>query len=429
MVGGIQVRGFSRPKGLWTGGACAKSGEPSRTDISESITVIVFKVAAWFGASIRTPSAYPNFHFTPGTNPIKKPIKETKIVVIGGGSGTSAVLRGLKRHTSRLTAVVTMFDSGGSSGLLQKEFGYPPLGDLRQCLLGLSEDHETAGLLREALGFRFSQESSLNGHSLGNLWLAALTDLGSDLEQAVNEMAGQLRITGQVIPVSLERADLCAELGDGSIIRGESPIDLRGKRCPRIRRVFLDPAVPANPRAIQAIFAADAVVLGPGDLYTSVIPNLLAGGIAQALAATRATRIYVCNLMTKLGETDDFKASDFVREIIHYMSGPCLDWALINARPVPEEVQQAYQREVAKPVEGDLEEVQRHVPGVFATGLGNGQVPLQHDPEQIAEAVLSIAGMGRVPKTFTNRNGHRSDLEVPELPTSLNQSPKSKQLQ
>lgn len=345
-------------------------------------------------------------------------------MVIGGGSGSSAVLRGLKRHTSQLTAVVTMFDSGGSSGRLHEEFGYPPLGDLRQCLLGLSEDHESTGLLREALGFRFSQESSLNGHSLGNLWLAALTTLSAGLEQAVDGMAGLLRIAGQVIPVALEQADLCAELGDSSVIRGESRIDQRGKRCPRIRRVFLDPAIPANPRAVQAILAADAVVLGPGDLYTSVIPNLLAGGISQALATTRATRIYVCNLMTKLGETDDFKASDFVREIVHYMSGLSLDWALINTRPVPKEVQWAYRGEVANPVEVDLEEVRRHVPGTFATSLANGQVPLQHDPERIAEAILSIVGMGRVPRVFTEGNGLLSEIAVPGLPASKSQPPK-----
>ncbi len=353
----------------------------------------------------------------------KKIIQEPKIVVIGGGSGSSAVLQGLKSHTARLTAVVTMFDSGGSSGLLQAEFGYPPLGDLRQCLLGLSEDNETTRPLREALGFRFRQESSLNGHSLGNLLLAALTTLGTNLEQGIDEMARLLRITGQVIPVALERADLCAELRDGSIIRGESNIDLRRECCPRIQRVFLDPAVRANPKAIEAILDADAVVLGPGDLYTSIIPNLLAEGISQALAATRATRIYVCNLMTKLGETDNFKASDFVGEIINYMNGSNLDWALINTRPIPEAVLGAYLGEGALTVETDLEKVQSQAAGVFATCLANNQVPLKHEPERIAEAVLSMAGLGRNRKVQVGSNGHGTQTSVPD-PLVLYQVPR-----
>ncbi|MFQ6030449.1 MAG: uridine diphosphate-N-acetylglucosamine-binding protein YvcK [Dehalococcoidia bacterium] len=261
--------------------------------------------------------------------------KDLKVVVIGGGTGSSAVLRGLKKYTSEVSAVVTMFDSGGSSGLLQSEFGYPPMGDLRQCLLGLSEDNETTRALRELLGFRFQQESSLNGHSLGNLLLAALTTIGHDLEQAIEEMSRLLRIHGQVIPVSLEWADLCAELKDGETLRGESSIDLRGQSSPHIDRVFLDPQVKANPQAVKAIRQADLVILGPGDLYTSVIPNLLAEGIREALAETKATRVYVCNLMTKLGETDDFKSSDFVREMNRYLAANSLDWALINAREVP----------------------------------------------------------------------------------------------
>jgi len=334
--------------------------------------------------------------------------EELKIVVIGGGSGSSAVLRGLKHRTSKLSAVVTMFDSGGSSGLLQAEFGYPPLGDLRQCMLGLSEDSESNRSLRELLDFRFQPESSLNGHSLGNLLLAALTTLGKDLELAIEEMSRLLHITGQVIPVALERADLCAELDNGDLVIGESNIDLRGKSHPRIKRVFLEPSVIASPKAIDAILESDVVVLGPGDLFTSIVPNLLAKGIPEALAQTRATRIYVCNLMTKLGETDDFKASDFVRQILRYLDGPNLDWALINTQEIPINVRQAYFAEGARPVACDVEAVRSQVPGVFVTHLGNNQVPLKHDHARIAESVLRIADMGRVPNPLINPNGHDS---------------------
>jgi uncharacterized cofD-like protein len=347
--------------------------------------------------------------------PSRSPAGELKIVVIGGGSGTSAVLRGLKHWTTQVSAVVTMFDSGGSSGLLQQEFGYPPLGDLRQCLLGLCEDNEANRSLRELLDFRFNRESSLNGHSLGNLLLAALTTLGKDLELAVDEMARLLRITGQVVPVSLERADLCAELEDGQLLRGESTIDLRGQREPRIKQVFLDPEVHANPKAVRAILEADVVVLGPGDLYTSIIPNLLVSGIPEALAATRATRVYVCNLMTKLGETDDYQASNFVEEMIHYLGSPCLDWVMVNSGKMPHEVKEAYRNEGASPVVVDLERVRSHVPGVFATHLGNNQVPLKHDSQRVAELVMRIADTGRIGTTHSQngQNGHNGHQDVP----------------
>ena len=328
-----------------------------------------------------------------------------KIVVIGGGNGSSVVLEGLKKQTSELTSVVTMFDSGGSSGLLQRDFGYPPLGDLRRCLLGLSEDGETTNALREAIGFRFRDDSSLNGHSLGNLMLAALTTIGDDLEQAVDEMGRLLRITGRVVPVSLERSELCAELDDGRILRGESNIDLRAEHSPGIGRVFLDPPVDANINAIEAILAADSVVLGPGDLYTSIIPNLLARGISQALRDTKATRIYVCNLMTKPGETDRFKASDFIREVNQYLEGPHLDWALVNNRPVSQAIRDVYHREGAYQVEANLELVRRYVPGVLATWLENGDLPLKHEPERVAEAVINIAHIGRTPSISTGANG------------------------
>lgn len=343
---------------------------------------------------------------------------ELKIVVIGGGSGSSAVLRGLKHRTSKLSAVVTMFDSGGSSGLLQAEFGYPPLGDLRQCLLGLSEDSESNRALRELLDFRFQQESSLKGHSLGNLLLAALTTIGKDLEPAIEEMSRLLRITGRVIPVALDRADLCAELYNGDVVIGESNIDLRRQRDPRIKHVFLNPSASASPRAIDAILEADVVVLGPGDLYTSIVPNLLAKGIPEALAQTQATRIYVCNLMTKLGETDDFKTSDFVRQIIQYLNGPNLDWALINTQEISKDIQEAYLAEGAHPVICDIETVRDQVPGVFVTHLGNNKVPLKHDQSRIADSVFRIAEMGRVQNSLSHGKDQYTPLASTQKSTA-----------
>ena len=283
--------------------------------------------------------------------------------------------------------------------------------------MGSTLDHESSRALRELLDFRFRRESSLKGHSLGNLLLAALTTIGEDLELAIDEMSRLLRISGHVIPVALKRADLCAELANGNLLRGESSIDLRGQRDPRIQRVFLDPAVDCNVKAVNAIMEADLVILGPGDLYTSIIPNLLVTGIPEALASTQAIRIYVCNLMTKLGETDDFRASDFVHEMMRYLGGSNLDWVLVNAQQVPAEVRHAYLAEGALPVVSDLAAVRKQVPGVFVGRLGNNQIPLKHDHTRIAEAALRIAEMGRVPKREIHPNGHRAPATVSHQPT------------
>ena len=314
-----------------------------------------------------------------------------RVVVIGGGSGSSATLSGLKAHRVDLTAIVTAFDSGGSSGILRREFGFPPLGDLRQCLVALSEDGRGTDSLRWASEFRFDAESSLNGHSLGNLLLAALTAFRNDVEGAIEEMSRMLKIRGQVIPVSLGHADLCAELDDGTVLREESKIDLRGADNPRIKRIFLSPVVPANPRAIAAIESADAIVMGPGDLYTSILPNLLVSGIPEAIRASSATKIYVCNLMTKRGETGGFRASDFLGEVTSYLGVNSLDWALMNNRPVPDEPRRRYFTEGAEPVEIDPSRVRKFTRHHMAVALTDREsVKMRHDPERLAEALLSV---------------------------------------
>jgi len=315
--------------------------------------------------------------------------EDPKVVVLGGGSGSSAVLQGLKRHTAQITAIVTMFDSGGSSGLLREEFGFPPFGDLRQCLMALSEEFGPAATLQSLLGFRFDEDSSLHGHNLGNLMLAALTSL-YDVEGAIDQLSRALRVRGRVAPVSLDPADLGAELEDGAFLRGEAVIDLRGSPRPRIARLFLDPAAKANPRAVQAILEADAVILGPGDLFTSIIPNLLVDGIPQALSRTPARLIYVCNLMTKPGETDDFTASDFLGALNCYLGDASIQWAIVNTAPVPRAIREVYARQGAFPVEADVERLARHGIKSRVGAFANGQIPLRHDPEPLAEVILSL---------------------------------------
>ncbi len=319
-----------------------------------------------------------------------------KIVAIGGGTGTSTILEGLKAHTPNLTAIVTMFDSGGSTGLLRREYGLPPFGDLRRCLLALGEVSEETASIRAALEYRFAGSSSLNGHSVGNLFMAALTSLSDDLEQCVEQLSRILRVRGNVLPVTLGHADLCAELADGRILHGEADIDQRAAPLPRIERVFLDGQVQANPRALHAIRDADAIVIGPGDLYTSILPVFLVDGMAEALTASPATRIFVCNLMTKRGETDGFRASDFVREFERYAGGARLDWAIVNTAIPRESIQAAYDEEGATVVEPDIERVGWSVNGVFSTSLATRDLPVRHDPGALAEAVIRIVRTGRV---------------------------------
>ncbi len=323
---------------------------------------------------------------------------DPRIVVIGGGSGSSHLLRGLKQYTANITAIVTMFDSGGSSGLLRHEFGYPPFGDLRQCLLALSRESEPAQSLEPVLDFRFEKESSLRGHNLGNLLLAALTSL-SGLEEAIERLSEVLQIQGQVLPVSLDQADLCAELQDRTVLKGETNIDLRGCSAPKIERVFLKPRAKANPHAVQAILDADAIVIGPGDLYTSVIPNLLVSDIPQALQQTSAPLIHVCNLMTKLGETDDFPASQFVCEINRYLEGRIVDWALVNTAPIPQEIQERYVIEGAKPVEADLDRLTQQEVKYLGSPFADNSTPVRHNSVMLAQAILSLLHYNRIIET------------------------------
>jgi uncharacterized cofD-like protein len=317
---------------------------------------------------------------------------EPRVVVIGGGSGASVLLRGLKRRTAAITAIVTMFDSGGSTGLLRKEFDLPALGDLRQCLVALADEQGSSDPIRSAVEFRFSRESSLNGHNVGNLMLAALT-LDGDVEAAIDEMSRMLNTRGRVVPVTLQKADLCAELEDGTVVRTESAIDLRGVSNPGIKRVFLDRQAEANPRAVTAVLEADAVVLGPGDLYTSIVPNLLAHGITEAIRKTPARIIYVCNLMTKRGETDEFRASDFAAQITRYLDGRKPDWVVVNTEPISAAAQRLYAAEGAHQVEVDRTDLDRFALNVYAGALAAEETTLRHDPDILAAAVLRLAGL------------------------------------
>lgn len=313
-----------------------------------------------------------------------------RVVIIGGGSGSSAALRGLKSHNTDLTAIVTMFDSGGSTGILREEFGYPALGDIRQCLVALSPTgNERIAALNNALGFRFDTGSSLQGHSVGNLVLAALTTVYNGVQGAIDELSTMMLLRGQVVPVTLDEAHLCARLVDGEVIRTESAIDLRGANGPGISEVFLDADVNANPRALEAIKTADAILLGPGDLYTSIVPNLLVEAISAAIRDTDAPVIYACNLMTKLGETAGYAASTFAKEIVRYIGGRKLDYLLVNSAEFSDEVLDVYSAEDASPVELDNGHAEKFADLILVEDLAYVDgLTIRHHSERLADIVM-----------------------------------------
>jgi uncharacterized cofD-like protein len=317
---------------------------------------------------------------------------EPNVVVIGGGTGIYAVLTGLRNYTANITAVVSMADNGGSSGRLRDEFGFLPPGDVRRCLVALASDDD-ALLLRRLFEYRFERGLGLNGHSFGNLLLTALTDILGATDRAIEEAGSLLRIRGRVLPVTLGDATLCARLADGHEIRGETDIDVRkAHHDVPIREVYLSPSAPANPAALEAIAAADLIVLGPGDLYTSVIPNLLVDGIADTLRRSSGRRVYVCNVMTKHGETDDFAASDFIREINRYLGGEdILDCAVLNYHEsLPRELYERYKREGAEPVSIDLGRCYESVRQLAIRPLTATGVLVRHDPARLAETLIDL---------------------------------------
>ena len=313
------------------------------------------------------------------------PDPRPKVVVIGGGTGCPAVLRGLRDQPVDLTAIVTTMDSGGSSGKLRQEFNVPALGDLRRALVALSDD-DALGALSE---YRFRGESSLDGHTLGNLTLLSLLLEHGSLEVAVERLGKLLGVGGTVLPVTSDCVNLCALLKDGQRLVGEASIDLRGHSPVGVERVYLsDPAV-ANPRAIEALHQADAIVLGPGDLYTSVIPNLLVDGLPDAILASDARRIFIGNLVTKPGETEGYKLSDFLNEVLRYsgLSGGLHAVIVDNGHDTGNP--KAGELFAGNPlVETDDEACQTLVGRVMRRDVAMADSPWLHDPVHAATAIM-----------------------------------------
>ena len=317
------------------------------------------------------------------------------VSVIGGGTGSFHVLSGLRGCDVSVQSIVSMMDSGGDSGELRDAFGVLPPGDLRRCVVALSEESE---LLRDLFAFRFD-EPPLRGRNFGNLFILALTRaLGSE-EQAIVAIAKILKIRGQVLPVTWDHVHLCAELVNGDILRGEASIDGRGhpglphrvgEPLVPIRRVFLAPEATANPNALAAIARSDIIVYAPGDMFTSTIPNLLVKGVSTAIGESRAPLIYLVNLMTKHGETDGWTASRHVKEIAEY-GGRVPDTLLIHEGDVPPELLDRYESESAGRVVVDVDQLRDL--GVTTMRFANIMSTtsfVRHDPERTAKALMQL---------------------------------------
>ncbi|WP_046174357.1 gluconeogenesis factor YvcK family protein [Domibacillus indicus] len=311
---------------------------------------------------------------------------QPKVVIIGGGTGLSVLLRGLKRHPIDLTAIVTVADDGGSSGRLRTELNIPPPGDIRNVLAALSD---VEPLLESLFQHRFSTNNELSGHALGNLMIAALSSITGDFGHAVQEMSKVLNVRGKVLPAANQSVILHAEMEDGTIVSGESKIPYSGKK---IRRVFLTPGkIEPLPETIRSIREADMIILGPGSLYTSILPNLLVPGIGEEVCISSAKKVYICNLMTQAGETLDFTASDHVRAIYDHMKCAFMDTILVNKEPVPADIQELYKEEMAKPVIYDVDKLKElGLDAIFDDILTFENSTIRHNTAKVAEILVRL---------------------------------------
>lgn len=317
-----------------------------------------------------------------------------KIVAIGGGHGLSHLLLGLKEYTSNITAIVTVADSGGSSGRLREEFNIVAPGDIRNCLVALAD---APALMGKLFQFRFSKESQLQGHNFGNLFLTAMVQLtNGDFEQAVKECSKVLAIRGKVVPATVSNVHLIAEYMDGTRTEGEAKIP---KANAKIKRLYLTPedSEPTG-EALEAIANADIIVLGPGSLYTSIIPNLIIKGMSEAIAKASAFKIYVCNVMTQQGESDEFSASDHVKAIVAHANINVVDACIVNNAVAPPDALGRYEHEHSFPVKADSEKIKDMGYRVVATDLLSVTDYVRHDSAKLTKALIKLIETHRVIK-------------------------------
>ena len=312
---------------------------------------------------------------------------EAKVVVIGGGTGLSTMLRGLKQYTSHITAIVTVGDDGGGSGKLREDLGMLPPGDIRNCILALAD---TEPLMEDLLQYRFT-EGSLKGQCFGNLFLAAMAGISENFEDAVQKMSSVLAVKGKVLPVTLDDMKLIAELENGEIIEGESKIPSEViVRNTRIKKIAIKP-IDAKPleEAIKAINNADVIIMGPGSLYTSIIPNLLVKGIPEAICKSPAKKVYISNVMTQPGETDGFKVSNHLKVLMDYGVAENIDYVIANNGIIPPDIKEKYAKENAELVVLDYENISNvNVNVIEADLIKITKRYVKHNAEKLAELII-----------------------------------------
>jgi uncharacterized cofD-like protein len=328
-----------------------------------------------------------------------------RVVAIGGGTGLATLLQGLKEYTvlpgetppkgpfiSDLTAVVTVSDDGGSSGRLRRELNMLPPGDIRNCLVAVSEDQN---LISRLFQHRFSSSGELEGHSFGNLFLAALTAVTGDFAEAVRRASEILATRGHILPATSSNVQLETLMADGSCVAGETNITASDKRIVEVRMV--PPDAQPLPETLEAIGAADVITIGPGSLFTSLIPNLLVRGIAEAIAASRAVKVFICNLMTEANESLNMSASEHIKAIYRHSQGPIFDYALVNSAPVSARMQERYAEEQARQVEFDKAAIEALGVKCITGDFVEENHFARHDTHRVCENLMHLAPFKKAP--------------------------------
>jgi len=311
--------------------------------------------------------------------------KGIKIVAVGGGTGLSVLLRGLKEYTSNITAIVTVSDSGGSSGKLRDQFNVLPPGDIRSCLVALAD---TEPLMEQLFQFRFREDSELAGHNFGNLFITALSEITGDFEEAVRQSSRVLAIRGHVIPSTLYRTALVAEYTDGTRVEGQARIT-RSKKT--IDRVYLQPEdCRVTEEAVLAIEEADIIILGPGSLYTSVIPNLLLKGFVDAISASKAPKMYICNVMTEPGETKGYTAYEHLKAIVDHTRKDITDYCIVNTAGIPEDLLLKYKQEDKYPVDPDVARIKEAGYKVIEGNMISIEDSVRHNSTRLAKIIMDF---------------------------------------
>jgi len=309
-----------------------------------------------------------------------------RIVTVGGGTGLSVLLSGLKEYTSNITAIVTVADDGGSSGRLRQQFDILPPGDIRNCLVALAD---ASTLMRDLFQFRFDQSSELSGHNFGNLFITVMTRLTGDFEKAIKETSKVLALRGQVIPSTLNNVALVAQHQDGTTTEGEDKIP---KAHLPIDKVYLKARgeSAATPEAIKAIEEAQIIILGPGSLYTSIIPNLLIKEITDSIIASGAIKIYVCNAMAQPGETDGYSASDHIKALIRHSHGRIFDYCILNTGEISKDALKRYAQEDSYPVVNDTKKIESMGYRIIEDDIIIAKDVVRHDPLKLAKVIISF---------------------------------------